>query len=189
MGLSLSMLFQETGTAPMHDGQDRKQQPATDRWRTKLVEAQEDLTDCVSTDLALFTIWAESSPPIVVSLKVYGRLLPLKVDTGAAVTIISDKTRKALFANYALTKSSVILKTYTAERMPVVGKLSVPCRKLQWSTSREPSSACGRRRWAKSDGAKLAQAHSSRLDGDRNVFCGKQGRPCRQSPGEVCRNL
>lgn len=53
------------------------------------------------------------------------RKLKMELDTGAAVSIISDATRKALFPDKKLHKSEGVLKTYTDEPMQVLGNLNV----------------------------------------------------------------
>ena len=49
----------------------------------------------------------------------------MELDTGAAVSIISEKTRQALFADMTLRRSTLRLKTYTEEQMQVTGQLHV----------------------------------------------------------------
>ena len=68
----------------------------------------------------------ECSPtPINVQVLVNGRQLTMEVDTGAAISIISEETRKTLFADQKLREASLVLKTYTGEPMQVVGQLNV----------------------------------------------------------------
>ena len=49
--------------------------------------------------------------------------LQFEVDTGAAVTVISDKAYKAAFPGVELSKSDALLRTYTGELMTVLGEL------------------------------------------------------------------
>ena len=49
----------------------------------------------------------------------------MEVDTGAEVSLISEGTRESLFSMMQPAQSSVILKTYIGEIMPVVGELQV----------------------------------------------------------------
>ena len=49
----------------------------------------------------------------------------MELDTGAAISIISEETRKTLFADQKLRESSLVLKTYTGEPMQLVGQLNV----------------------------------------------------------------
>ena len=58
-------------------------------------------------------------------MDVEGKSLTMELDTGAAVSIISDATRRRKFADVKLRKSKVILKTYTDQTMKVLGQLNV----------------------------------------------------------------
>ena len=49
----------------------------------------------------------------------------MEVDTGTEVSLISEGTRESLFPLMQPAQSSIILKTYTGEVMPVVGELQV----------------------------------------------------------------
>ena len=69
-----------------------------------------------------------SSDPIIVQMQVNGTNLDMEVDTGAALSVISETTRWAVFPNDTLHPSSLILKTYTDERMEVTGTLNVRVR-------------------------------------------------------------
>ena len=73
-----------------------------------------------------------SSTPIYMQMQVNKKELEMEVDSGAAVSIISDGVRKSLFPDLRLRNSSVVLKTYTGEPMEVVGNLHVDvCYKQQ----------------------------------------------------------
>ena len=52
----------------------------------------------------------------------------MEVDTGAAVSLMSEATQKKLFPNTQFQKTSVKLHTYTAESLSVVGTLDVQVR-------------------------------------------------------------
>ena len=71
------------------------------------------------------TIGKPSVKPIRVDLEVSGRKLTLDVDTGAAVSILSEKIFQQLFSGVKLKPSPLLLKTYTGERMQVLGTLAV----------------------------------------------------------------
>ena len=47
------------------------------------------------------------------------------MDTGAAVSVISEETYKELFSNLALKKAPVCLKTFTGEQIPILGEIAV----------------------------------------------------------------
>ena len=76
-------------------------------------------------DLQLLTIGDKSSTPIEVDLTISGKTVTMEVDTGAAVSLVSEETKQRLFPSMALWKSSVRLQTYTAEQMVVRGELQV----------------------------------------------------------------
>ena len=49
----------------------------------------------------------------------------MELDTGAAFSIISERTCKSVFPDLPLHKSSIRLKTYTDEQIDVSGQLNV----------------------------------------------------------------
>ena len=49
----------------------------------------------------------------------------MEIDTGAAVSLISEETQKYLFPKGCLCQPKVHLKTYTSESIPVIGVLRV----------------------------------------------------------------
>ena len=63
--------------------------------------------------------------PIRVDLEVSGSKLILDVDTGAAVSILSEKSFQQLFSGVKLKPFSLLLKRCTGERMQILGKLAV----------------------------------------------------------------
>ena len=73
----------------------------------------------------LFKVNAKSSNPITVVLDVNSRKVSMEVNTGAAVSVISEETRALLFPNIKVNDTSVILTTYTGEQMAVTGEVSV----------------------------------------------------------------
>ena len=77
-------------------------------------------------EFQLYTIGAKSATcPITVDVQINGKQLPMEVDTGAALSIISERTWKKNFPGITLKKADVVLKTYTNERMTVMGELLV----------------------------------------------------------------
>jgi hypothetical protein len=58
-----------------------------------------------------------------------GQPIRMELDTGATKTIISEETYNKLCKNLTpLRKTTVVLSTYTGERIPVAGKVMVPVR-------------------------------------------------------------
>ena len=92
------------------------------RQQTKWINADDGKLIPDAEDLNKFTIGEKSSRPIFVDVKVNGKPLTMEVDTGAAVTVISDEMRKSKFPDVPLRKSSVILRTYTGQQMCILGK-------------------------------------------------------------------
>ena len=89
---------------------------------TKFVDANSD--DSGPDEIQLYAVGSstKSSPPIMVNVQVQGEDLPMEVDTGAAVSIISETTWKNIFPNTELSRSDLILSTYSNEHLTVVGE-------------------------------------------------------------------
>ena len=106
-----------------------KQRPKTEvkpkKQGTNLVQEETTESDSDSEKFYLYKFKEAKSSPIQVSLKVEGIPLTMELDTGAAVSIISEATRKAKLPHIKLRKSKVVLKTYTDEPLQVNGQLNV----------------------------------------------------------------
>ena len=72
----------------------------------------EDNSDS-SNDFTLFTFHSKSTPPILIDLQLNNRNIVMELDTGAAMSLISETTKKELFPTVNLRHSEVVLKTYT----------------------------------------------------------------------------
>ena len=70
----------------------------------------------------------QSSRPITVTLNVNRQKLQMEVDTGAAISVISEFTKNKLFPGVYLNETPVMLTTYTGEQMAVVGEISITVR-------------------------------------------------------------
>ena len=89
---------------------------------TKWVDA--DMED--SDPLPLFVLQGDlPQPPIVISMDLQGSPVNFELDTGAAVTVMSEGLFRQLFPDQTLQRSSLELRTYTGEVMPVVGEATV----------------------------------------------------------------
>lgn len=73
----------------------------------------------------MLTIESESTHPITVDILTTGKKVRMEVNTGAAVTILSEKIKDCLFLNIAIQQSNMKLSTYTGEGLPVLGKMPV----------------------------------------------------------------
>ena len=75
--------------------------------------------------MALFKITKDTPQPVCVLVKVNKNSLAMEVDTGAAVSLISEEEYRRKFSSYELRESEVKLKTYMAESVNIVGEFSV----------------------------------------------------------------
>lgn len=107
--------------APACRSRTRKLQVAT---KTKWV-ASESAEAIAHQEEQLFVIQNRSTPPYRVQLEVGGKPLTMEVDTGAAVSLAPESAVTSLLSTHPLLPSSVILKTYTGEQIPVKGALKV----------------------------------------------------------------
>ncbi len=76
-------------------------------------------------DLALFSVGAKGRELIRVEMVIENTPLVMEIDTGAVVSILSLQEFQSRFPYVPLRHSDVVLKTYTAETMTVVGVASV----------------------------------------------------------------
>jgi hypothetical protein len=73
-------------------------------------DLEEDIDD---ESLPLYKVEGGATPPIKVPLVVDRMSLTMELDTGAAITIVSEK--HALFSHLPLKESQFLLKTYSGE--------------------------------------------------------------------------
>ena len=66
-----------------------------------------------------------STEPVQVQMMINGKRLDMEVDTGAALSLISESTRKAIFPKEKLRPAKLSLRTYTNEPIEVTGTLNV----------------------------------------------------------------
>lgn len=93
--------------------------------KTSWIASNTDDEASDANNFTVLTIGEKSSRPISVYIVVNSQQLHIKVDIGAAVTIISEETQRIKFPNVPLCKSNIILRTYTGEQMHVLGELQV----------------------------------------------------------------
>ena len=76
----------------------------------------------------IFNVKSKSTPPYQVVVEINEHPVSMEIDTGAAVSIMSREVWEARFAELPLAKPTLSLRTYTAERMAVLGEASVHVR-------------------------------------------------------------
>lgn len=97
--------------------------------KTHLVQNAEQSSEESSDEgFKIHNLVKRSPDPIVVQLQLNGKFLDMEVDTGAALSVISEATRRDVFPNDTLHPSNLTLKTYTDERMEVTGTLNMRAR-------------------------------------------------------------
>ena len=94
------------------------------RLNTKWVTAEAD-KDSGEEYLQLHAVGNTSTSPIQIPLLVNNQLLCMELDTGAAISILSEETFKDLFPSAPLRRSTVLLKMYTGEKLPVLGEMDI----------------------------------------------------------------
>ena len=81
---------------------------------TNIVQEFDTAPEEQVNDINLFTVDKTSTrKPIVIEMAVNGRQIPMELDTGAAVSLISTSTHSHMFSDAPLTPSKTQLTTYT----------------------------------------------------------------------------
>ena len=75
--------------------------------------------------LGVYMIGKSSNHPIQVELQLDGNAVTMEVDTGVAVSLISEHRLKQVLPKAAIYNTAVVLQNYTSERIPVIGELQV----------------------------------------------------------------
>ena len=90
-------------------------------------DSEED--EASSEDIGVFKLYANSvrsaPPPVVVEVVLNGKRVTMEVDTGAAVSLISEYTYRKYLRAVPLAPTDLQLHTYTDEKLEVQGKCSV----------------------------------------------------------------
>ena len=76
-------------------------------------------------ELPLLQVGKRGSHPITVEVKANGKPLLLELDTGAAVSVISEREQKEKFPDAAVRSTHVGLRTYTGESIGVIGEMDI----------------------------------------------------------------
>ena len=87
------------------------------RWTLRLTQ--------ILSKLCIRLVVYSNPRPYKVTLDLNGLPLEMEIDTGAAVSIISEATQKRVFPKARLRKSSVALQIYSSEPLTVLGQMKV----------------------------------------------------------------
>ena len=111
---------EETATRPAKGPTETKKKDT--RWiDTDSNNSGSDAT----ADFSILSLEHQSQPPISVLLQINGKDLRMELDTGAAMSLISEVTKKEILPDIVIRPSDIILRTYTAEAVEVVGQCDV----------------------------------------------------------------
>ena len=77
------------------------------------------------SDNAILQVYSRPSKPFTVNLCTDGIMIRFEVDTGAAMTLISEETYRQNFPSKPLQKLSLRLRTYTNNPVQVLGQITV----------------------------------------------------------------
>ena len=114
------------------DSPHRKQQAGRQKKRVNFVDVDQK-SEGGEDDLPTFLIGYSraEADPITVDLTLNGQKTTMELDTGAAVSLISEETYRKLLPTSALKPTSVNLRTYTGQSMSVAGQIEVEVRYQQ----------------------------------------------------------
>ena len=78
-----------------------------------------------SDEIELFNLRSESTPLIMVNMELNNIYVMIKINTAAAMSLISQDRKKKLLPSVKLHHSTVILKAYISETTLVIGEFDV----------------------------------------------------------------
>ena len=113
-----------TGKLPQRGQRQQQRQPAGSK-RTTWIDVEQEGDSTTDNSFDIFTVGKTSASPIVVELYVNEKPLTMEVDTGAAVTIVSEQQFRRLLPQGQVSKSTVVLRTYTSEVIPMLGEVQL----------------------------------------------------------------
>ncbi|XP_064476027.1 uncharacterized protein K02A2.6-like [Ornithodoros turicata] len=92
-----------------------------------------------SSDTVVYAMWSASArgtvDPFIVNVEIEGKPIEMELDTGASVSVMGEETLKTHYPGIEVEASSVLLRSFSGELAPVVGKATV------WAKYREKRSA------------------------------------------------
>ena len=86
--------------------------------------AQDDPENEGETEYSLYAMGSTPNP-LIVDVTIDGIKVPMEIDTGASVSLISEKMFQQNWTEKELKASSVLLRTYTGHTLEVKGCIEV----------------------------------------------------------------
>ena len=87
------------------------------------VQLVSQMDSIVEHEYPLFTLTASHTSPIMISIKINDKQVPMELDTGDAVSLVSEDTYKLHWSEHQLQESTARLKTYSGEHLEVLGSV------------------------------------------------------------------
>ena len=81
--------------------------------------------DCVGSAFCIAHLGQKPLHPFRTDIEVSGKILPMEIDTGASVSIISEQSQKHIFPQEEVGVSQLQLETYTGEKLTMKGQMQV----------------------------------------------------------------
>ena len=78
-----------------------------------------------NAEYSLFNLNSTSNQPFQVVVIVDNQQVPMEIDTGAAVSLVSEETYKKLWPHKPLQQATIVLKTYSGEQLQLCGSMEV----------------------------------------------------------------
>ena len=110
-----------TGKQPLR-GQRQQQHQQTGTKRTTWIDVEQEGSNTTDNSFDIFSIGKNSASPILVELYINEKPLTMEVDTGAAVTVVSEQQFRRLLPQGQVSKSTVVLCTYASEIICMLGE-------------------------------------------------------------------
>ena len=111
-------------SAKQPQGRGKKGPSSKRKEKTKWVDKDQSDEDSEAS-VGVHMVGKSSTKPIRVEVRINGKPLSMEVDTGAAVSLISYKRLKRVLPRIKIKKTTVVLRTYTSEIIPVSGEVQV----------------------------------------------------------------
>ena len=84
------------------------------------------IVDSSEDEYDLYTITSLPKPqPYKTQLTINGKAVPMEIDTGASLTLISENTFRNCWPDLSLSHNGITLHTYSSESIPVLDTLDV----------------------------------------------------------------
>ena len=117
----LAKAYRKSSTGRQNMKQEHAKQFGTEE-KTSASESESDDNESEVYDLKQ----VRGDNVFITSLCVNNKNIEFEIDTGASLTIISEELFNESFKNTGLHSSNIILKTYSGEKLNVMGKFPVP---------------------------------------------------------------